>query len=85
MRVSTYTTCMCTVMAKRKLLMAKRKLEQEHELEVSEINNEVSSATVHGVLVELSPIKKSRDMEYFEGKVSDGKEVRRLVSFEPKL
>ena len=47
-------------------MMTKRKLEQEHELEVSEINNEVSSATVHGVLVELSPIKKSRknDVEY---------------------
>ena len=66
--------------------MAKRQLEPE--LEVSEINSGVTSATVHGVLVELSPIKKGRrnnGVEYFEGKVSDGKEVRRLVSFEPSL
>ena len=61
----------------------KRKL----QFDVSEINREESCATVHGVVVELSPMKKSRksDVQYFEGKVSDGREVCRFVSFEPKL
>ena len=51
------------------IVMAKRKLE---ELDVSELR-ESSSATVHGVILELSPVKSSRkngDMKYFEGKLT---------------
>ena len=45
--------------------------------------------TVQGVFVgALSPVKTSRKgtgVKYFEGKLSDGSETVRLVSFEPKL
>ena len=68
-----------------KLNMAKRKFE---ELDVSDLNAETSCATVHGAILELSPVKvsrKNRDVKYFEAKLTDGKKVARLVSFEPKL
>ncbi len=45
-------------------------------------------ATVHGMVVEVSPTAMSRcypDKQYFSGKVSDGQKVVRMVSFEPKL
>lgn len=66
--------------------MAARGSKQKLELDVSRIKKEESSATVHGVLVELSPMKRRKsDVQYFEGKITDGKEVCRFVSFEPKL
>ena len=44
--------------------------------------------SVHGHILELSPIKTSKnkpDCSYFNGKLSDGVKVARFVSFEPKL
>ena len=52
------------------------------ELEIDE------DATVHGKVLELSPIKISRnrrDCLYFNGKLSDGVKMARFVSFERKL
>ena len=49
---------------------------------------EHSNATVHGMVVEVSPIKasrKNRDVKYFSGKITDGKKVARVISFDPKL
>ncbi len=60
------------------------KVVRKLQFDVSDINQEQSCATVHGVVVELKKSKKI-DVQYFEGKVSDGKEVCRFVSFEPKL
>lgn len=65
---------------------AKRKFE---EFEVSEVASaEFKSAIVHGVVTELSPMKKSKKDErtkYFCGALSDGKSCVRVVSFEPSL
>ena len=41
-----------------------------------------------GMVVEVSPIKASRknpDVKYFSGKITDGKKVARVISFDPKL
>ena len=53
--------------------------------DVSNIEEE-ENATVHGVVLELSPMKtshKNQDIKYFNGKLSDGKKMARLISFEP--
>ena len=57
------------------------------EWEVSEIA-ESKSTNVHGVVTEVSPVKKSKcnpSVKYFDGKISDGKESVHIVSFEPSL
>lgn len=41
----------------------------------------VGSANVHVVISSLSPIKRGRKSNYFEGTVSDGKLKLRLVGF----
>lgn len=60
---------------------------QKRTYEVSEIEAD-KNVTVHGVVVELSPIKESAKdgkVKYFSGKVSDGRKVARVISFEPTL
>ena len=56
------------------------------EFDVSEVAcKECSKAIIHGVVTELSPIKKSKEDEsrkYFFGAMSDGKHCVRVVSFE---
>ena len=57
------------------------------EFYLSEVK-ESASATVHGIVTELSPLKKSKKddkIHYFNGHLSDGKTSLRLVSFEPSL
>ena len=49
---------------------------------------EHSNATIHGVVVEISPTNASRknpDVKYFSEKITDGKKVARVISFDPKL
>ena len=56
------------------------------ELDVSDIEESCDSATVHGVVVELSPVKasgKDSAKKYFTEKLSDGKKTVKLVSFDP--
>lgn len=50
---------------------------------MSEIQ-ECTSAEVHLVVFELSPIKESRNNKYFDSRVTDGK-VAREISFDPSL
>ena len=69
--------------------MASRKRGRDCEdVDISEMSTSMF-ANVHGLVVgDLSPIKCSRkrsDVEYFEGSLSDGKKVVRMVSFKPKL
>lgn len=53
------------------------------------IDEEVQfGATVHGQLMGLSPVKSSKrndSVKYFDGHLSDGKEICRIVSFAPKV
>ena len=65
--------------------MAKRKLELES---VANINEQRDSATVHCVLTELSPVKRSKKDEnktYFTAKLTDGKKSIRVVLFDSQL
>jgi len=54
---------------------------------VSEMEEE-DNATVHGMVLEVSPVKQSRnnpEVKYFSAKISDGKKVARMISLETKL
>lgn len=60
-------------------MAAKRKLEFD---DYSEMTEELGSADVHGVLTQLSPIKKSkRGNTYYHGRLCDGKHSLRLIGF----
>ena len=60
---------------------------RSREFEVSDMAEE-DDATVHGVVVNLTPVKNSKnnaDVSYFTGKLSDGKKVARMISFKLEL
>ncbi len=60
-------------------MASKRKLEFEDIVSVTEASD---SASVHGVVTYLSPVKKSKKgSNYFNATVSDGKTTCRLVGF----
>ena len=64
-----------------------REMAEKKDFDVSDLV-EVSNATVHGVVMEVSPVRPSRknpEVKYFSGKLSDGQKVVRMISFEPKL
>ena len=50
---------------------------------VESLDEPLSTASVHGVISSLSPIKKGCKSNYFDGSVSDGKSKVRLVGFSP--
>ena len=66
--------------------MTKRGLESESvEFEgVGMVEDEAVSATIHGVLKDLSPIKKSRrsTCNYYNGVLTDGEKEMQLVGFD---
>ena len=65
-------------------MAAKRKLE---EFDVYDFKA-CDSAIVHGVMTELSPVKKSErddNVKHFSGQICDGKSSVRVFSFEPAL
>ena len=59
-----------------------------HEMDVSEIV-QCKNATVHGLVVgAISPVrtsKKNSEIKFFESQLCDGKEVVRVISFNPHL
>ena len=60
-------------------MATKRKLEFE---DYSQVNDEVGSVDIHGVVTSLSPIKKSKKgNNYYHGQVCDGKKSLRFVGF----
>lgn len=66
------------------------RMSQPPAVKVFEVSEMVqgTNATVHGVVTELSPIKVSRNnpnTKYFSGKLSDGKKLARVISFQPQL
>lgn len=61
--------------------MAKRKL---HFTDYSQMSDEVGSASVHGVVTHLSPIKKSKKgNNYYHGRLCDGQNTIPFVGFAP--
>ena len=60
-------------------MAAKRKLEFE---DYTQVNDEVGSADIHGVVTSISPVKKSKKGNtYYHGQVCDGKQSLRFVGF----
>ena len=51
------------------------------KLELEEVDEPVSTASLHVVVTSLSPVKKGRNSDYFEGTVKHGKSTVRLVGF----
>ena len=64
--------------------MTKRVSESVEFQGVGLVADEAVSATIHGVLKELSPIKKSRSSacNYYNGVLTDGEKEMRLVGFD---
>lgn len=50
--------------------------------EVSDVGHASPSASVHGVVNMLSPMKQSKSCSFFDGKISDGKSSMRLFGFD---
>ena len=64
--------------------MASRKRLFDEFEDISSIDKTTKSATVHGVLANLSPMKKSKttDNRYFDGHLTDGVTNIRLIGFD---
>ena len=62
--------------------MEKRTFEEVEKFD--EVNTAIPGARVHGVLTCVSPVKKGRKQNYFEGKLSDGSSKVRFVGFDSK-
>lgn len=63
------------------------KRRKQEEFDVFGIN-EVQFAIVHGRVMELLPVKTSKKndkVKYFDCRLTNGKEVCRMVSFEPRI
>jgi len=61
---------------------SKRSFEEVDNFDVVEKGR--ASASVHGVLMSVSPVRKGRKQNYFEGKMSDGSSKLRFVGFDLK-
>ena len=66
----------------------KAKLDNKEEFNVSEVKKECKNASVHGVVVKLSPVRsvrKSPASKYFDADFTDGKKTLKFVSYDPLL
>ena len=58
------------------------------EFEPADLVMPGENITVHGILIDLSPLKSGRNApftKYFTGRISDGKKSLRFVSFDAKM
>lgn len=53
--------------------------------EVSEVQEPSGSASVEGILTELSPMKRSKRCSYFDGEISDEKKSMRFFGFDSSV
>ena len=60
--------------------MAKRSLQEF--LEVSSVDEPTTSAMIHGVVSTVSPMKKGRKCQYFNGTLTDGQKDIRILGFD---
>jgi len=61
---------------------SKRSFEEVDNFNV--VEKGMASASVHGVLTSVLPVRKGRKQNYFEGKLSDGSSKLRFVGFDSK-
>ena len=47
--------------------------ETDRELDISEVTKASPQAKIHGIMSNLSPMKKSCSTPYFDGQLTDGK------------
>ena len=65
------------------MALGKRKFE---ELDLSNLPEDCDHGIVHGVVTELSTIKKSAtNCQYFQAQLSDGTKSIKVVEFDPSL
>ena len=67
--------------------MARKRVREDNSFEVESldaVDKPISSANIHGMVTSLSPIKKGRTRNYFDGTISDGTSKLRLVGFNSK-
>lgn len=68
--------------------MAQKRVEKRKvDYDVSELVGERSEANVYGIVLDLSPVKKSSrnpQVQYFDGRITDGVKVARMVCFDSK-
>lgn len=60
--------------------MARKRLHYEIE-EIDKVDNKIESATIHGLVTSLSPLKKGRTASFFDGTLSDKSGKMRIVGF----
>ena len=61
--------------------VAMKRAQEEFE-DVSEVVATSPSARIHGIVTSVSPMKKSRTCNYFDGEITDGKTSMRLFGFD---
>ena len=60
--------------------MARKQTIQEVE-KLQDLNSPLKNASVHGIVTSISPIKKGRTCNYFDGTLNDGTDKIRFVGF----
>ena len=70
-------------LAKVLLEMAKRV--REEEVDVGDIKDVSSELQIHGVLDNISPMKKGKSASYFDGEMTDGKGKMRIFGFDDTI
>ena len=66
--------------------MAKRsRATAEEECDVSDVSKPSPNAKIHGIITCISPMKKSKTCDFFDGEISDGKSSIRLFGFDSSV
>ena len=61
--------------------MAKKRNHEEIE-NIDDVNGPMSSTSIHGAVVTLSPVKKGQKAMFFDGMLADETSQIRLVGFQ---
>ena len=66
---------LCSTMAKKRLFDEVNKLD--------DLSKPICNATLHGIVASVSPLKKGRTCNFFEGFITDGSSKVCVVGFNP--
>lgn len=68
------------------LVNRKREREEEEEIDISSVTSASPVRTVQGVVLKVSPLKKSKmGNSFFDGQISDGMATMRFVGYDSKV